>query len=97
MLHGYFDLPTFTFWKEKNIWTGSLFGNQFNYRIFRSKTDESEDLCAIGWYGPLCFEKTPVTDYAFELHEELSPEGLETLIAKLNEKADEYKKSGGKL
>lgn len=32
MLHGYFDLPTFYFFQEKNIWTGSLYTN-FNYRI----------------------------------------------------------------
>lgn len=96
MLHGYFDLPTFTFWEEKNIWTGSLF-QTFNYRIFRNKIDDAEDLCAVGWYGMKCFELTPAEEYKFEFHEEFSPEGLKSLIVKLNEKAEEYKKAGGKL
>ena len=97
MLHGYFDLPTFYYWDYRehapNIWTGSLF-KTFNYRIFAQKVDDKDELCALVWYGMKCFELTPAEEYKLELHEEFTPEGLETLIAKLNKKADEYKKAG---
>ena len=56
MLHGYFDLPTITFFTQGNIWTGSLYTN-FNYRIIPidKKGDENteplKELHSKVWYG----------------------------------------------
>ena len=90
MLHGYFDLPTVAFWEFGNIWTGSLF-QTFNYRIIPEKKDEEKVLRAVVWYGTDCFELVKPEDLVFEMTEELSVEGLERIIAALNEKAEEYK------
>lgn len=101
MLHGYLDLPTFTFWKFKNIWTGSMF-RTFNYRIVKDEIKPSEDseettpvLRTIVWYGMDAFEKTPPEKYVYNETREFSPEGLEQIIAFLNEKLDEFKAAGG--
>ncbi len=87
MLHGYFDLPTFTFFDEKNIWCGSLY-TTFNYRIEPIKGDESE-LDVKVWYGTECITK--VKDFAAEFHEPFSPEGLEKAISDLTEEFEKYK------
>ncbi|MGN0595360.1 MAG: hypothetical protein ACI4I6_09385 [Hominimerdicola sp.] len=87
MLHGYFDLPTFTFFNEKNIWTGSLY-SKFNYRITPVKGDESELLVQV-WYGTDCY--TLVKDFSAEYHEEFSPAGLEKAIEDLTYEFDKYK------
>ena len=64
MLHGYLDLPTFTFWEFKNIWTGSMFST-FNYRIVKDEISSTEDiyektnvLLTTVWYGTYSFENT---------------------------------------
>ncbi|MBR1392346.1 MAG: hypothetical protein IJ561_00760 [Ruminococcus sp.] len=97
MLHGYLDLPTFTFWRENNIWTGSVFQN-FNYRIVQKKLeDDTKVLYSVIWLGSLCFDLVKPEDYVCEHHEEFSPEGLERTIEFLNSKVEEYKQNGGKL
>ncbi len=98
MLHGYLDLPTFTFWKEKNIWTGSMF-RTFNYRIFKDTVKKGEEeenvLRTVVWYGMDCFDLVSPEDYVIDMNEEFSPEGLERTIAFLNERLAEYKSIGG--
>ena len=101
MLHGYLDLPTFTFWEFKNIWTGSMFST-FNYRIVKdeiSSTEGSEEktpvLRTTVWYGTDAFEITPAEKYAYNETREFSPEGLEQIIAFLNEKIEEFKAEKG--
>ncbi len=90
MLHGYFDLPTFTFFNEKNIWTGSIF-SEFNYRIFRKKENDTDILYSVVWYGKKCFDLISPDEYAAEIREELSPKGLENVIEKLNALAAKYR------
>lgn len=87
MLHGYFDTPTFTFFDEKNIWTGSLY-TKFNYRITPVKGDESELLIQV-WYGTDCYTK--VTEFKAEYHEEFSAQGLEKAIEDLTTEFEKYK------
>lgn len=88
MLHGYFDLPTFYFFEEKNIWTGSLYTN-FNYRITPIKSDEKKELKVDVWYGTKCFDITEklVAQYS----EEYSAEGLEACIADLTKEFEHFK------
>lgn len=88
MLHGYIDIPTYNFFKEKNIWTGSLF-QKFNYRIMPISTEEKKELYCVIWYGDLCYDLTE--EFVSELHEDLSDEGLKNLIEKINQAAEEYK------
>ena len=88
LLHGYFDLPTFTFFDEKNIWTGSLY-KTFNYRITPIKGDESELLVQI-WYGMDCYTK--VEDFVSEYHEEFSADGLTKAIEDLTAEFEKFKK-----
>lgn len=92
MLHGYLDLPTFTFFEEKNIWTGSLFQN-FNYRIMLKSSEDSKELYGVTWEGMLCFDLIDPADYTSEFHEEFSPEGLEKITAEINAEAEKYKNS----
>lgn len=101
MLHGYLDLPTFTFWKYKNIWTGSMF-TTFNYRIFKDEVSAAEDseektpvLRTIVWYGTDAFEHIPAEKYVYNETRDYSPEGLEEIIAFLNARLDEFKAAGG--
>ena len=94
MLHGYLDLPTFTFFDEKNIWTGSVFQN-FNYRIMLKANDDAKELYGVIWEGKKCFDLVDSSEYIEEFHEEFSPEGLEEMRAKLNERVEKYKQNGG--
>lgn len=97
MLHGYLDLPTFTFFKEKNIWTGSIFQN-LNYRIMsKTSDDDIKQLYAVIWLGEKCFDLTNSNEYIVEFYEEFSPDGLKKIIENLNQKADKYKKNNGRF
>ena len=93
MLHGYFDLPTFTFFDEKNIWTGSLY-KTFNYRIvpekYKPDEEKKSELHVYVWYGLSCF--TCTEEFAGEYHEEFSPEGLEKCIEDLTQEFEKFRK-----
>ncbi len=92
MLHGYFDLPTFTFFDEKNIWAGSLY-KYFNYRIVplkRKADDEKQsELQVKVWYGLECIDK--VSKFQAEFSEEFSPKGLDDCISRLTEEFEKFK------
>lgn len=90
MLHGYFDLPTITFFNEGNIWSGSMF-TYFCYRIEPKKSDESSELFVRVWYGSECV--TNVKEFIAEYHEELTTDGLEKVIADLTTEFEKYKKT----
>ncbi len=95
MLKGYFDLPTITFFTQKNIWTGSLYTN-FNYRITPVNIKEDENTPALKelhsqiWYGTQSFPF--VKEFVCEFHEEMTAEGLEKTIADLTEAFEQFKK-----
>lgn len=94
MLKGYFDLPTITFFTQKNIWTGSLYTN-FSYRItpVNTKGDENtppvKELFTQVWYGTQCY--TNVNDFVCEFHEPLTAQGLEATRDDLTKAVDEFK------
>ena len=92
MLHGYFDLPTFHYFEEGNIWTGSLYTN-FNYRIAPKKakkdSDEKSELKVAVWYGTKCFDQAE--ELIAQFGEEYSEAGLEACIAKLTAEFDRFK------
>ena len=92
MLHGYFDIPTFTFFDEKNVWSGSLYTN-FNYRIvpIKRKADDEKksELYVSVWYGTKCIDKAE--ELVAEFHEEFSPEGLENCRKDLTEEFEKFK------
>lgn len=92
MLHGYFDLPTFTFFDEKNVWTGSLY-KIFNYRIepIKRKPDDEEksELFVRVWYGTQCVDKAE--KFEAEYHEDFSAAGLENCIDDLTAEFEKFK------
>ncbi len=92
MLHGYFDLPTFYFFEEMNIWTGSLYTN-FNYRITPKKakkdTDEKSELKVSVWYGTKCFDLAD--ELIAQYSEDFSAEGLEACIEDLTKEFEHFK------
>ena len=92
MLHGYFDVPTFTFFDEKNVWSGSLY-KYFNYRIVPIKRkpddDEQSELNVKVWYGLECIDKAKKIEA--EYSEEFSEEGLEKCIQILTEEFEKFK------
>ena len=92
MLHGYFDLPTFSFFEQNNIWTGSMF-RYFSYRIMpikRKPDDEKKsELHLYVWYGLECFDN--VKSFVAEYSEDYSQEGLDAIIEKLSAEFEKYK------
>ena len=92
MLHGYFDLPTFYFFEEGNIWAGSLYTN-FNYRIVpkKAKKDSGEEsaLKLAVWYGTKCFDMAD--ELVAQYTEAYSAEGLEACIADLTKEFEHFK------
>ncbi|WP_294472176.1 hypothetical protein [uncultured Ruminococcus sp.] len=92
MLHGYFDLPTFYFFEEGNIWSGSLYTN-FNYRIVPKKakkdSDEKSELKMAVWYGTKCFDMAE--ELVAQYSEDYSAEGLEACIAHLTKEFEHFK------
>ena len=87
MLHGYFDIPTFHYFEEKNTWSGSNYTN-FSYRIDPVLGDEKELYVRV-WYGTKCV--TEVTDFVAEYHEEYSEKGLENVLADLTKEFEKFK------
>ena len=92
MMHGLFDMPTFTYFDFKNIWTGSIY-REFNFKIFPVKTDELKELKTIIWFGKKSFDNVTEDDYYKTLHHEFSPEGYEKLLEELNFEAKEFGKT----
>lgn len=74
-----FDIPGFTYFAEKNNYTGSV-GNIFNYKIVNGDV-----LTATAWMGKFCLDKTPEEDVIAVSEFERSPEGLEALKSWLEE------------
>ena len=79
-----FDIPGFTYFAEKNNYTGSV-GNIFNY-----KRTNGDNLTVDVWKGKFCLAKTPEEDYIVKGEFEKTPEGLEELKKWLNEKHEEF-------
>ena len=92
MLHGYFDLPTFYFFEEKNIWTGSLY-KYFNYRIIPKKakpdSEDKSELKVVVWYGTQNYDLAD--DLIAQYSEDFSAEGLEACIADLTKEFEHFK------
>jgi hypothetical protein len=88
MYHGYIDVPTFAYFDFGNTWMGSLLGD-LNYRIVPLAKEEPPVLKVYVWYGKLCFELSEMSE---EFEEELSDEGYQRVIARINAIADEYRK-----
>ena len=74
-----FDIPGFTYFAEKNNYTGSV-GNVFNYKIVNGDV-----LNVTVWMGKFCLAKTPEEDVVAVSEFERSPEGLEALKQWLEE------------
>jgi hypothetical protein len=98
MLHGYFDIPTFHYFEEKNTWSGSNYTN-FSYRIDPILGDEKELYVRV-WYGTKCV--TEVTDFVAEYQAIMVPEedldeeplykiGLENVLADLTKEFEKFK------
>ena len=81
MLNGYLDLPTFTFFDFKNIWTGSVF-QEFNYRIMYRQNDGSDELYGVIWLGKKCFDLTGPKAIFVNFMRNTLPQGLTNLQKK---------------
>lgn len=68
-----FDIPGFIYFKEKNIYTGSV-GNIFNYKII-----PGENFSVTVWKGKNCLAKTHEEDILAKQEFEFTAEGLEEL------------------
>lgn len=92
MLHGYFDIPTFYYFEEGNIWTGSLYTN-FNFRILPKKakkdTDEKSELKVAIWYGTKSFDQAE--ELIAQFSEDFSEAGLENCLNKLTAEFEHFK------
>lgn len=93
MLRGHFDIPTFHYFEEGNVWAGSLYTN-FNYRIVPKKADKGSDeksvLKTSVWYGTKCFDQAE--ELIAQFSEDYSEEGLEKCIEKLNSEFEHFNK-----
>ena len=89
MLHGYFDLPTFVFYSQGNVWVGSMYTN-FSYKIDVNKPEEGDKAMRLRiWYGTQSVEY--VEDFVFTQEFAYSKEGYEELIKVLNDRFEVYK------
>lgn len=68
-----FDIPGFTYFSEKNNYTGSV-GNVFNYKII-----PGEKFNVTVWTGKFCLAKTPKENILGTTEFEFTREGLEEL------------------
>ena len=94
MKYGFIDIPTVNFFEEKNIFTGSCLEN-FSFRIYnRKKEDDTTELCCAVWEGKRIFADVPPEEYALELHEPLTQEGVDNVGNKLLEAAKAYAANG---
>lgn len=73
-----FDIPGFTYFGEKNNYTGSW--RDFNYKILNG-----EMLTVTVWMGKFCLAKTPEEDVVEVKEFEKTPEGLDLLKKWLEE------------
>ncbi|MBR4621984.1 MAG: hypothetical protein IKO44_00460 [Ruminococcus sp.] len=97
MKHGFIDIPTLYYFKEKNLFTGSCKEN-FNFRIFAKKLeDDSTELRCIVWEGKENFSLIDPSDYKLEFREEMSEEGVAAIANKIVEAATAYEKNGYKF
>lgn len=78
-----FDIPGFTYFKEKNIYSGSVTTGSsiFNYKIY-----PGEEFSVITWQGKFCLDKTPQEDILEKITFSFDKEGLEQLKKWLEEK-----------
>lgn len=80
-----FDIPGFTFFKEKNLFSGSALG-KFNFKIWYG-----EELVVRVWYGEKCFsciaEEEIVAEKAFPFEEK----SLDLIDDWLYEELSKYK------
>ena len=85
-----FDIPGFTYFAEKNNYTGSV-ANTFNYKIVNG-----DALTVTVWMGKFCLKKTSEEDIVDVKEFEKTPEGLEELKswleAELEKKKDDIYK-----
>ena len=89
MLNGYFDLPTFVFYSQGNVWVGSMYTN-FSYKIDVNKPEEGDKTMRLRiWYGTQSVEY--VEDFVFTQEFAYSKEGYEELIKVLNDRFEVYK------
>jgi hypothetical protein len=78
-----FDIPGFTYFAEKNNYTGSV-NNDFNYKIVNGDV-----LTVTVWMGKFCLAKTPEENVVAVKEFEKTPEGLEELKVWLEEQLKE--------
>lgn len=78
-----FDIPGFTYFKEKNIYSGSVTTEKsiFNYKIY-----PGEEFSVITWQGKFCLDKTPEEDILEKKNFEFTSDGLDQIRQWLDEK-----------
>lgn len=77
-----FDIPGFTYFGEKNNYTGSYKG--FNYKIVNG-----DMLTVTVWMGKFCLAKTPEEDVIEVKEFERTPEGVDEMKSWLEQKLAE--------
>mgnify|MGYP003501607773 CR=1 FL=1 len=81
-----FDIPEFTYFAEKNHYSGSIM-KTFNYKIWFG-----EEFTVRVWYGLNCYSATPKEEIAAEKCFEFIPESLDMIRQWLTEQLEIFKK-----
>ncbi len=79
-----FDIPGFTYFHEKNTYTGSI-GNNFNYKIV-----PEEKINVTLWSGKYCLAKTTEENVLDKHDFEFTREGLEEMKSWLEISYEKY-------
>lgn len=74
-----FDIPGYTYFVEKNMYSGSV-NNIFNYKIY-----PGEKFSVIVWRGKFCLDKTPEDDILGKEEFEFTREGLDEIVKWLDQ------------
>ena len=89
MLHGFFDVPTFAFFSQNNVWAGSMYTN-FSYKIDWTSDDENGKRFRLRtWYGTENIAL--VENFEHESFYSFTAEGYDELIAVLNKEFDKFR------
>ncbi len=80
------DIPGFTYFSEKNIYSGSI-NHVFNFKIY-----PGEKFSVVLWSGWKCIDKTPEENIIEKKEFEFNSDGLDELISWIYDKYTETQK-----
>ncbi len=87
MAEKYFDIPAFSYFEQKNHYSGSAM-KKFNYKIWYG-----DEFCVKVWYGVNCYSCTKPEEIVAEKHFEFKAESMDDIQNFLKDESEKFKLS----